>query len=149
MKVIIKKWIFDDTCSYKVKSIKKCCDKILNNNLIDLVYDYDNEDDTDYSVKLIDRRYEYDVYDKGYYDITNYENIDYCPFCGEKIEIEIGSVINKNKEYCELKNQRSSLYDKCNKTDSIRERDLLRERVRELDNKIDEFHKNSDLKGEI
>lgn len=149
MKIKIEKWIFDDTCSYKVKSIKKCCAEILDSNLIDLVYDYDNEDDTDYSVKLIDRRHEYDGYDKDYYDYTVYENIYYCPFCGEKIEIEIVSVINKNKEYCELKNQRTSLYYKYNETDSIKKRDILREQVRELDNKINEFHINGDLKGEI
>ena len=147
MKIEVSKWIFGGTCSYKIKSLTKCCDEIINSNVITLAYDYENDDDSDYSVKLRENHTEYDSYDHSYDDYTTYESIKYCPFCGEKINIKIVEVIDKNDEYLELTQTRDELWDKYKKTDSIKKANKLQLEVRELDRKINEIHTNHDLKG--
>lgn len=149
MKIEVSKWIFDDTCAYKIKSLTKCCDEIINSDVITLANDYENGDDSDYSVKLRDVNYEYDSYDGDYYDYTTYESIQYCPFCGERIDVKIVEIIDKNDEYLELTQTREELWDKYKKTDSIKKSNKLQLEVRELDKKINEIHTNHDLKGEI
>lgn len=148
MRIKISKWCFDDTHSYKIKSLTECCDKIMNSNVITLVEDYENGDDSDYSVKLREINYEYDSYDDTYDDYTTYESIKYCPFCGEKIYIEIVEVIDKDKEYSELTQLRDELWNKYKKTDSIKKSNKLQQEVRELDKKINELYMNNDLKGD-
>lgn len=149
MKIEVSKWIFDDTCAYKIKSLTKCCDEIINSDVITLANDYENGDDSDYSVKLRDVNYEYDSYDGDYYDYTTYESIQYCPFCGERIDVKIVEIIDKNDEYLELIQTRDELWSKHMKTDSIKKANKLQLEVRELDKKINEIHTNHDLKGEI
>lgn len=149
MKIEVSKWIFDDTCAYKIKSLTKCCDEIINSDVITLANDYENGDDSDYSVKLRDVNYEYDSYDGDYYDYTTYESIQYCPFCGERIDVKIVEIIDKNDEYLELTQTRDELWNKYKKTDSIKKANKLQQEVGELDKKINELHMNDDLKGEI
>ena len=148
MKIEVSKWIFDNTHSYKIKSLAKCCDEIINSDVVTLVEDYENGDDTDYSVKLRNVNYEYDSYDDTYDDYTTYESIKYCPFCGERIDIKIVEVIDKNEEYSKLAKLRDELWSKYTKTDSIKKSNKLQQEVRELDKKINEIHINDDLKGE-
>lgn len=149
MKIEVSKWIFDSTHSYKIKSLVKCCDEIINSDVVTLVEDYENGDDTDYSVKLRNVNYEYDSYDDTYDDYTTYESIKHCPFCGERIDIEIVEIIDKNEEYLKLTQLRDELWNKYIKTDSIKKSNKLQQEVRELDKKINEIHMNDDLKGEI
>ena len=148
MKIEVSKWVFDDAHSYKIKSLTKCCDEIINSDVVTLVEDYENGDDTDYSVKLREANYEYDSYDDTYDDYTTYESIKHCPFCGERIDIEIVEIIDKNEEYSKLTQLRDELWNKYKKTDSIKKSNKLQQEVRELDRKINEIHMNDDLKGE-
>lgn len=148
MNIKVEKWEFDGERSYKILELTKCCDKITKSNVITLRDEYENDDDLDYSVKLRDVNYEYDNYDRDYYDYTTYESIQYCPFCGEKIDIEIVNTIDKTEEYLELKQDRSELWEKCRKTDSKKKESQLREEIYELDRKINEFHINDNFKEE-
>lgn len=149
MKIEVSKWIFDNTHSYKIKSLTKCCDEIMNSNVITLADDYENDDDTDYSVKLREVNYQYDNYEGDYYDYVTYESIKYCPFCGKRIDIDIVEILDKNEKYLPLKKTRDELWNKYKKTDSIKKSNKLQQEVRELDEKINEMHMNDDLKGEI
>lgn len=148
MNIKVEKWEFDGERLYKILELTKCCDKITKSNVITLRDEYENDDDLDYSVKLRDVNYEYDSYDRDYYDYTTYESIQYCPFCGEKIDIEIVNTIDKTEEYLELKQDRSELWEKCRKTDSKKKESQLREEIYELDRKINEFHINDNFKEE-
>jgi hypothetical protein len=152
MKIKVEKWIIDDNTSYKILSIEQCCDKIIksenisiNNELDDFnPYYKDNTKDINYSVKLIKNEYGYD----GRND-TYYETINYCPWCGEKIEIEIINTIDKTEEYKSLQQERNLLWGKCCRTDSKKKEYELQSKVTELDKKInsmlisDDFTKES------
>ena len=70
MNIKVEKWEFDGERSYKILELTKCCDKITKSNVITLRDEYENDDDLDYSVKLRDVNYEYDSYDRDYYDYT-------------------------------------------------------------------------------
>lgn len=154
MKIKVEKWIIDGEVSYKVLNIERCCDKLINskNTRLNKAYDehgcYDYDSEEDYSVKLF-RKEEWtdweDTFSENYY-----EKIDYCPFCGEKIIVEIVNEIDKTGEYKELQKQRSELWKKCCKTDSKKKEETLRQQVNELDIKInniltsDDFIKEND-----
>lgn len=138
MKIQVEKWIFDGERSYKIIQAEKCCDKILNSQVVVLNDEYENGDDTDYSVKL--QKYEhYWDYEDEIEDYT-YEPIKYCPFCGEEIEIEIVNTVDKNEEYPELKNKRKELWDKYKNTDSIKELQSLKPIINSLDKEINEMY---------
>ena len=70
--------------------------------------------------------------------------IQFCPHCGEKIEIEVVEEIYVSEEYNQLSKQRDELWKKCQKTDSKKKENELREQVRDLDNKINGFYELSE-----
>jgi hypothetical protein len=154
MKIKVEKWIVDGTISYKIVSIDKCCDKLVNSSLtsINTAYDryqcYDYGNDNIYSVKLINIESTYDSEDRDYYNETNYEEIEFCPWCGEKIEIEIVNTINKTDEYKVLQQKRDILWGKCRKTDSKNKEQELLKQVRELDVEINDMLTSDDFTKE-
>ena len=154
MKIELIKLKFNDTCAYKYKSFKHCCDEIQNDKAI--VF-------TDEDINDIDGEYE----DDGFFIpqfcasyteiITSYEDeweqtnnypIRFCPHCGEKIEISVVDEINVSGEYEELTKQREELWMKCQKTDSKKKEFELTKQVRELDKQINDFYELSEWKGE-
>jgi DNA-directed RNA polymerase beta' subunit len=137
MNIKVEKWIVDDCISYKIINIDKCCDKLINRKNISVNTEYDEYeayDKQDYSVKLIRGESVCD----GDYDYMDYyyETIEFCPFCGEKIIIEVINEINKTNEYKSLREQRELLWNKCKKTDSKKKYEELYKQVSELDNSI-------------
>lgn len=143
MKIQVEKWTFDGEKSYKIVQGEKCCDKILSSQVIVLNDDYENGDDTDYSVKLENYSVEWD-YD-GEQEIYTYEPIKYCPFCGGKIEIKITNTIDKTEEYLELNNKREELWNKAIRTDSMKKSKKLREEVYALDKIVNELYYSDGL----
>lgn len=147
MEIKIEKWITEDGNSYKILKIEKCCDKILKSSNITLNSEFSEddtyEDEKGYSVKLIRKETDYE----GYTDYF-YETIRFCPFCGKSIGIQIVNEVDKTDEYKTLTNEREILWKKCCKTDSRKKEQELREKVRELDNKINKILEDDDLKEE-
>ena len=80
---------------------------------------------------------ESDYYDS--YENTYYLDVNYCPHCGEKIEITVEKEIDLTTVYTNLKKERDALWKKCQTTDSKKEEEELRENVHMLDHKIDDF----------
>jgi len=144
MKIQAQEIRFDGEKSYKVVGFEKCCDSILNHDSVDL-----NKaccellGKVGYSVKLVETTVDYDYYESDTDIDYLYSKIDYCPFCQEKIEVEIVDIVDLSDRYFSLKNNRKDLWEKHNKTDSIKKQSELKQQVRELDDKIDEFY-NSD-----
>ena len=143
MKIQVEKWTFDGEKSYKIIQAEKCCDKILNSEVIVLNDDYENGDDSDYGVKLEKYEHYWDYEDE--INQYTYEPIKYCPYCGEKIEISIVNTIDKTKEYLELIKRREELWNKAIKTDSRKKSDKLREESYALDKVINELYYSDGL----
>ena len=150
MKIELIKLKFNDTYAYKYKPFKYCCEAIQNNkNIIvtgeDLVFDeVFGLDPSDYNESTIPQ------FCTSYTEIFNswgdeFENtwnypIQFCPHCGEDIKIEVVDEIDVSEEYNQLSKQRDELWKKCQKTDSKKKENELREQVRDLDNKINGFY---------
>lgn len=150
MKIELIKIKFNDTCAYKYKPFKYCCEAIQNNkNIIftgeDLVFDeVFGLDPSDYNESTIPQfctsyTETFNSWGDEFENTDNYP-IQFCPHCGEKIEIEVVDEIDVSEEYNQLSKQRDELWKKCQKTDSKKKENELREQVRDLDNKINGFY---------
>ena len=156
MKIKVEKWItgeYENDISYKIKSIEKCCDKLTNSNNISINSEYcegDNSyDDNSYSVKLVRKEEEQEPYENYTNTCYYYEKIDYCPFCGNKIEVEISDkVVDKQEDLNQLEIERQETWDKCRKTDSKTKEHEFQQQVYELDNKMNSIHTNDDFTKE-
>ena len=89
--------------------------------------------------------------------ITSYEDefeqtdnypIEFCPHCGEKIDISVVDEIDISDKYNELTKQREELWKKCQRTDSKKEAAELRKKVMKLDDQINDFYELNEWKGE-
>lgn len=125
MQLQVEKWIINKTnCeySYHIAGLEKCCDKLINSQNITINAEYDEP----YSVNLIHNEY----YEWG--EVCNdvdYEEILYCPFCGEKIEIEIIKEVDILDKYNELSKIEHELIYKRNHTDSKKEESELQNMI--------------------
>jgi hypothetical protein len=150
MEVRVEKWIVDDCVSYKILDIDKCCDRLINSKNINLNNEFDENDiyaiDDRYSIKITRSEF----IDEDFGDTYFYETINYCPWCGSRIDIEIINTIDKTEEYKQLKTERDILWKKVCKTDSRKKESEIREQIRELDKKMnymlssDDFEKDEE-----
>ena len=158
MKIELIKLKFNDTYAYKYKPFKHCCEAIQNNkNIIftgeDIVFDeMFGLDTSDYDESVIPQfctsyTETFNSYEDEFENIYNYP-IQFCPHCSEKIEIEVVDEIDVSEEYNQLSKQRDELWKKCQKTDSKKKENELREQVRDLDNRINGFYTLSEWSGE-
>lgn len=157
MKLKLIKVKFNDTFTYKYLPFEYCCDEIQENGVIvfadrDFAYTqdfYDDEEDaTDFipqfCTTLTEERTSYeDIWE----ETTNYP-INFCPHCGEKIEIEVSDEIDLSSQFSVLVEKRNSLFKASNRTDSKKREQELREQVRELDQKINWFFSLAEWNGE-
>lgn len=154
MKIELIKLKFNDIHSYKYKLFKYCCDEIHQNDCIM----FTNEDLS--PLKYMD--------DGGNFIpqfctshtevITSYEDkweqtdnypIQFCPHCGEKIEISVVDEIDMSDKYEELTKQRDELWKKSQRTDSKKEEHELRKQVRKLDNQINGLYLLDEWKEDV
>lgn len=115
--------------------INKCCDKLINSSII--VFGTNSGDA--YSASM----YQELECDFGY-DYIN-EEIQYCPFCGKKIEIEIVNTIDKEDDYNRLYDSIKDLLRKRNSCDSIRKRDEIQQEICSINQKIQEMITNDSI----
>ena len=158
MKIELIKLKFNSTCTYKYKPFKYCCEAIQNNkNIIftgeDLVCDdefglvvrdYDENLIPQFCTSYIET---FNSWGDEFENTYNYP-IQFCPHCGEKIEIEVVDEIDVYEEYNQLSKQRDELWKKCQKTDSKKKENELREQVRDLDDRINGLYTLSEWSGE-
>ena len=79
----------------------------------------------------------------------DYYKVDFCPHCGEKIEISVVDEIDANEKYKELESKRDELSKRRRKTDSKKREYELTEEIQELDRLINDFHDVSEYKEEL
>ena len=158
MKIELIRLKFDDALSYKYKPFKYCCDKIQNDKVI--VFTGENlvcndifglvvRDSDDNIIPQFCNSYTetFNSWGDEYEQTDNY-SIQFCPHCGERIEISVVDEIDVSDKYNELTEQRKELWKKCQRTDSKKEEHELMEQVRKLDDQINDFYELGEWKGE-
>ena len=154
MKIELIKLKFNDTHSYKYKPFKYYCDEIQNDKAIVFTGDDINDIGGEYKDEGISIPHFCTSHTEV---ITSYEDeweqadnypIQFCPHCGEKIEISVAEELDVSNKYNELSKQREELWRKCQRTDSKKKEAELREQVRKLDNQINGFYELGEWKGE-
>lgn len=154
MKIELIKLKFNDTHSYKYKPFIHCCDEIQHDKAIIFTDDDINdiggeyEDDGRYIPQFCTSYTEVITSYEDEWEQTDNYPIQFCPHCGEKIEIEVVDEIDISEKYDELTKQRKDLWEKCQRTDSKKEESELREQVRKLDDQINDFYCLDEWKGE-
>lgn len=154
MKIELIKLKFNDTHSYKYKPFKHCCNEIQNDKAIiftdEDINDIDGEyeDDGIFIPKFCTSHTEtFTSWGDEFENTDNYP-IQFCPHCGEKIEIEVVDEINVSEKYNELTKLREELWKKCQRTDSKKKEHELRKQVIKLDDQINGFYELGEWKGE-
>ena len=154
MKIDLIKLKFNDTYSYKYKPFTYCCDEIQNDKAIVFTGEDINdiggehEDDGNFIPQFCTSYTEViKSYEDEWEQTDNYP-IQFCPHCGEKIEILVVDEIDVSDKYNELSKQRENLWKRCQATDSKKKEAELREQVRRLDNQINSFYWLDEWKGE-
>lgn len=150
MKIDLIKLKFNDTHSYKYKPFTYCCDEIQNDKAIVFTNDIGGEyEDDGVSIPQFCTSYTEVItsYEDEWEQTDNYP-IQFCPHCGEKIEISVVEEIGVSDKYNELTKQRKELWKKCQRTDSKKEDYELTKQVRKLDYQIDDFYELDEWKGE-
>lgn len=154
MKIELIKLKFNDTHSYKYKSFTHCCEAIQNDKAIvftgedinDIGGEY--EDDCVFIPQFCTSHTEVITCYEDEWEQTDNYPIQFCPHCGEKIEISVVDEIDVSDKYKELSKQREDLLKRCQRTDSKKEERELRKQVRKLDEQINDFYELSEWKGE-
>ena len=86
-------------------------------------------------------------YEDDYEIIKNYP-IKYCPWCGEKIEINVADELDMVAREREIINKLKNLHEKINKSDSISERTRLSKKEELLRDEIDKMYDLDEWTGE-
>lgn len=149
MKIELIKLKFNDTHSYKYKTFTHCCNEIQNDKAViftgeNITGEYD--DDGIYIPQFCTSYTEtFTSWGDEFENTDNYP-IQFCPHCGEKIEIEVVDEIDISGKYNELTKQRDELWKKCQRTDSKKKEYELIEQVRKLDDQINDFYELGEWK---
>ena len=98
---------YDTVISYKIVDVKYCCDEIKHLPNIDFYY-HETENTNgigeetyscDLGIMLVNSvTYHDQWYDSCDYTEDYYYKLNYCPVCGEKIEVEVIDSIDLTKE---------------------------------------------------
>lgn len=154
MKIKLIKLKFNDTHSYKYKPFTYCCNKIQNDKAIVFTGEDINDiggeykDDCIYIPQFCTSYTETVGSWEDEWEQTDNYPIQFCPHCGEKIEISVVEEIDASDEYNGLTKKRKELWEKCQRTDSKKKESELRNQVRKLDDQINDFYELGEWKGE-
>lgn len=149
MKIELIKQKFNSTRGYKYKPFSWCCDKIQENPCIVFSDEIYTDDDIDNECTFPSFALWYSEVIKDWddeYEEDTYYKINYCPFCGEPIEISVVGEEDIDECYKVLSKQRDELWKKYKRTDSKKKSEELRKQVRELDDKINWFYHLAEYK---
>lgn len=145
---------FNNTYSYKYKPFKYCCDKFQNDKAII----FTNEDFIcdnifgeliirDLDDIIVPQFCNSEIVD-SWGDVDNYP-IQFCPHCGERIDISVIGEIDVSDKYNKLFKQYEELRKKCQETDSRKEEYELREQIRKIDKQINNFDQLDEWKEDL
>ena len=151
MKINLVKIKLSQCDKYKYKPIKWCCNEMRNNPVTlftndDLVR-IDDWIYHGYPQMCLNYDYVEQDYEDDYEIIKNYP-IKYCPWCGEKIEINVADELDMVSRERDIINKLKNLHEKINKSDSISERTRLSKKEELLRDEIDKMYDLDEWTGE-
>lgn len=134
--------------SYKICNCEYCCDGIKRLPNVDFYYamaentDFNEDEEYDLGIMYENSVTYHDPWDYGDYGYTQeyYYKLEYCPICGEKIEVEIVDNVDISKSYNELYEERDKMYKAYIKTDSVMKLHEYLDRGQKLDRQIEAFY---------
>ena len=134
----------DDEYSYKYLPFQYCCDKLKDFEYIKFNDECNYSDPNEYLDKEGSVVPGFSItFEKpvawGDYAEPVYHRINYCPFCGQKININIVREEDRTGQYAAMKRLREVKNELSLKTDSKSEYDKLFSEMREIDQEINEF----------
>lgn len=143
MKIALVELKINGEKSYKYKPFKYCCAKIRDNPCIVFTGEDIIEESDDRSIwnipKFCIRKEVTQDYWEDTFEYTNNFPINFCPFCGEKIEVSIAEKKDVSDVYNRLTGKRKSIRGRIMKTDS-KSRDIeLNKKLQIIDRKIEEL----------
>lgn len=154
MKIQVIQREFNGNKSYKICDCKYCCEGIKKLPNIDFYFKQ-----TENSDSLIDSNYDCSdigvmlrkkvIYEswEDRFEEEYYYKLNYCPICGEKIEIEIVDNVDITKEYERLKKECDAINKQCRQTDSKKKEKELISKRRQIDMEIESFYMTDTLPG--
>lgn len=143
----------DDKYSYKYLPFQYCCDNLKNFEHIEFNDEYDCRNPNDYCDECDNTIPGFSVCVEEpvpWEDMGNlcYYRIGYCPFCGQKININIARKEDRSADYSTMSTLRGLLKERIKSTDSKKESDSLDKEIKELDRKINEMWNFGEYKSE-
>lgn len=147
MKIKVKQIIENgEVISNKIISVEKCCDKMMEENNFKFRKEYSCDTEETrfkicYPIRIIEISYE-DAFDDTYY-----YGMDYCPFCCEKIEIEVAESEDATKIIERLHNDLMSLRKEIHRADSKSECKMLEQKIHDISSKLDGYYKTDDFRN--
>ena len=155
---IIRKDGYEDVI-HKYLPFEYCCEKLKHTKYIELTdelisycsickeedrYDCENNCDLIEDERRVSMSFYYDdTYPEPWEDYYNTDTyfipLDYCPFCGDKIEVEIVKRENITDKYLELDREYEEIHKKWMKCDSIKRRTALDEERNKCIKKMNEL----------
>ena len=138
--------------SYKIVNCEYCCEGIKELPNIDFFFQHTENTDNpmaddcewnqDLGVMLKNEVTYHDSWDYDDYGYTEqyYYKLNFCPICGEKIEIEVIDSIDVTEEYENLSKEREAIHKKWTRTDSIKKQNEYYSIRHELDTKIEALY---------
>lgn len=147
MKIELVKQNFDGNQQYKFIPFEFCCEEMKNNPIIDLIHGHAYNSCNDYNIPCVMLRESEIIAEYGEEWLEEkYYKINYCPFCGEAIEVRVAWEEDISNIYFNLCKQRDETWKECNSTDSKSLSLELREKVRELDRQINYLYELAEYK---
>ena len=139
MKIELIRQRFNGTGGYKYNPFSYCCNKIKDNPRI--VFNEETGSYEDISPVFAIWYSETESSWGDEWENDYYYKINYCPFCGEPIEVSVVGEEDVDEQYKALEKQRDNLYKKYHKTDSKKKSEELYKAINEIDSQIDWFYK--------
>lgn len=151
MKVDLVELKINEDNYYKYKPFKYCCAKIRDNPCIGFTGEDIVEESDDHSIWNIPKFcIREEVTEDDWEDTFEYTNnfpINFCPFCGEKIEVSITEKKDISDVYNRLAGKRKSIRERIMKTDSKSSDVKLNVKAMIIDRKIEELCSLSEYRG--
>ena len=155
---IVHKYLPLEYCCNKLKHTKyvELTDELLSFcSICDIEDNYDCVDNCDLlkNKKHINIAFRYDdthpePWEDYYTTDTYFVPLEYCPFCGEAIEVEVVKREDITDEYVEAEKKYEEFHHKWMKSDSIKRRFVLEEEWKNWSNKMNEMRMFGEYKDE-
>lgn len=141
IKIHLKDKDFGEISTYKYLPFEYCCEKLKNFehvSLEDEVYSINLNDEEDENENIIPRFFFHCEESQPWEENTwsTYYKIDYCPFCGEKINVSVVDNIDRSELYTKLQNYFDALKNAAEETDSVKTKKRIEKEMIDIHRKI-------------